>query len=207
MALFSEDDRRRIEAIVREVEAGSASEIVVASVDRSDSYAGPRLLHGLLFGALLASLAHHLFPDLDVDAVLLLQLPLWGLGWLLVGVPGLLRRLLPDAMCERAVQERAARMFTERGVFDTRDHSGVLILLSELEHEVVILGDRGIHARVQLEGWQHHIQHIVSAIAAGRPADGVCEVLEELGEILAEAFPRRSDDTNELSDQVTSEPR
>lgn len=207
MALFNEDDRRRIEAKVREVEAGSASEIVVVSVERSASYGGLRLLHGVVIGALLASLAHHLFSGLDVDAVLLLQLPLWGLGWLLVGVPGLLRRLIPDAMGEQAVQERAVRLFTERGVFDTRDHSGVLILLSELEHKVVILGDRGIHARVQLEGWQHHIQHIVSAIAAGRPADGVCEVLDELAEILAEAFPRRADDTNELSDQVTSEPR
>jgi len=207
MALFSAADRQRIEAKIREVEASSASEIVVVSVERSDSYAGLRLLHGVLFGALLASVAHHLFPGLDADAVLLLQLPLWGLGWLLVGVPGLLRRLIPVAMRERAVQERAARLFTERGVFDTRDHSGVLILLSELEHEVVILGDRGIHARVQLEGWRHHIQHIVSAIAAGRPADGVCEVLDELGAILAEAFPRRADDRDELSNEVTSEPR
>jgi putative membrane protein len=207
MALFSEDDRRRIEAKVQAVEAGSASEIVVASVERSASYAGHRMLHAGLLAALLASLTHHLFPQLDADAVLWLQLPLWALGWLVLGTPAVLRRLVPDAVRDQAVQERAARMFTERGVFDTRDHSGVLILLSELEHKVVILGDRGIHARVQLEGWQHHIQHIVAATAAGRPADGVCEVLDELGAILAEAFPRRADDTNELSDQMTTEPR
>lgn len=206
MALFDEADRKRIEAKVHEVEARTAGEVVVAAVGRSDGYVGYRLSHAILLGSLLASLLHHFRPELDADVVLLAQLPLWGLFWFATGIPAVLRRLVPGAVRERAVQARAARMFTERGVFDTQKHSGVLILLSELEHEVVILGDRGIHARVQLEGWRHHIQHIVAGIAAGRPAQGVLEVLDELGEVLAEAFPRGPEDTDELPNRVTSEP-
>lgn len=207
MALFTEADRKRIEAKIAEVESRTAGEIVVAAVGQSDGYQGRRALHTAGFGILGAALTHHLFLELSADLVLLAELGLFAGLWFVVGLPGLLRRLVPREERREAVEQRAARMFTERGVFDTRDHSGVLIMLSELEHQVVMLGDRGIHARVSTEGWQKHVRHITAAIGAGKAADGVCEVLDALGEVLAEAFPPRPDDTDELPNQVVTEER
>jgi putative membrane protein len=60
---------------------------------------------------------------------------------------------------------------------------------------------------VQISGWQQHVQHVVSAIRAGRAADGVCEVIAELGQVLAAQFPPRADDRDELPNVVKQEDR
>jgi putative membrane protein len=207
MALLSADDRKRVEAKIREVEARTAGEVVVAVVGQSSAYAGRRLVHALVFGVLAASVTHHLVPSLEVDWVLVAHLAYVALAWLALGVSSVLRRLVPHDVRDGAVEERAARLFTERGVFDTRDHSGVLIMVSELEHKVVMLGDRGIHARIETDGWQRYVATIIAAIREGRPADGLCNVLDELGAVLADAFPRREDDENELPNAVIREER
>jgi len=92
--------------------------------------------------------------------------------------------------------------FLEHAVFDTKARNGVLILLSELEHGVTILGDRGIHSRLQGAGWEAHVTTIVSAIRAGKPAEGVAQVIDALALVLAEQDPIQRDDANELPDGV-----
>jgi putative membrane protein len=105
------------------------------------------------------------------------------------------------------VERRAREEFFERALFATRGRTGVLILLSELERQVAILGDQGIHERVQTVGWQAHVDHIIAQIRAGRTAAGVCEVIAKLGSSLEGAVPRQSDDRNELPNTVREEER
>jgi putative membrane protein len=100
------------------------------------------------------------------------------------------------------VLERAMRAFVEQGVTETRDRSGVLIFLSEAEHQVVILADKGINDRVEPSRWQTDVDGIVLAIKEGRAGAGVIAAVDRIGGLLAEAFPPRADDTNELSDAV-----
>ena len=90
-------------------------------------------------------------------------------------------------------------------MFATRERTGVLILLSELEHRVVILGDSGVHARMPAGAWQAHVARIVGGFHAGAPADSICAVVRELGKVLAEHFPPQADDRNELSNAVRQE--
>ena len=97
---------------------------------------------------------------------------------------------------------RPMSMILAHGVYATRDRTGVLIFLSALEHRVVILGDRGIHQRVQDPGWSELVALLVAAIKQGKSADGVCEVITRLGELLARDAPIREDDTNELANEV-----
>jgi putative membrane protein len=189
------------------VEQRTAGEIVVVSVPRCDDYDDARLLYGAAAAIIAAAAVHWFWPALGVVWLLWLEAGVMALGWWLLGWAPLLRRLLPKARMDEAAQRRAREEFLEHNVFATRDRSGVLLLLSELEHEVVLLGDAGVHARVQTSGWQHHVQHVVSAIRAGRAADGVCEVIAELGELLAAQFPARDDDSNELSNTVKQDSR
>ena len=77
-----------------------------------------------------------------------------------------------------------------------------MILLSELEHRVVILGDSGIHALVGESGWREHVDRIVARIHEGRAAEGVLETIAVLEPLLAEHAPRRADDQNELANTV-----
>lgn len=205
MALLNADDRKRIESRIAELELNTAGEVVVAAVSKSDDYGQRRVWHAAVVGLILAALVHRSFPELATDWILLLQLPLIALLYVFFSAPSVVRWITPLAQRKEAAQARAAQMFTDRAVFDTRDHSGVLIFISELEHLVVMLGDRGIHARLQTEGWQRHVDHIVAAIREGRPGEGVVEVLSELDQVLSEAFPRRPDDENELPNRVVQE--
>jgi putative membrane protein len=207
MALLDDTARARIEAAIHDVERRTAGEIVVVSVPRSEDYADVRLLYAAACALAAAPLAHLLWPELALLWLPWLQVGVMALGWLLFGVGPVLRRLVPKARLQEAAQRRAREEFLEHNVFATRDRSGVLLLLSELEHSVVLLGDAGIHERVQTSGWEHHVQHVVRAIREGRAADGVCEVISELGVLLAAQFPPRADDRDELSNIVKQEDR
>lgn len=202
MALFDEAARARIEAAIHDLEQRTAGEIVVVSVPRSDDYQEVRVLYAAAFALAAAAALHWIFPALGVGVLLWIQLGAGVLLWAALGWGPLLRAAVPAARLDAAVQRRARAEFLENDVFATRDRSGVLIMVSELEHEVVLLGDAGIHERVAASGWEHHVRHIVGAIGDGRPAEGVCEVISELGEVLAEQFPPREDDRNELPNTV-----
>jgi putative membrane protein len=129
------------------------------------------------------------------------------LGYLIVSWPPLLRRILPAWRTQAEVVRRAGQEFVQHGVFETRQRTGVLIMLSELEHRVVILGDKGVDAHVQQSGWATHVDRIVRALRQGNGADGVCQVIAAIGETLAAALPVQSDDVDELDNRVRQEDR
>lgn len=202
MSMFTQAERERIAATISELEQRTAAEIVVAEVRQSDDYAEVRS-----FAALVASLAggsavHLLWPGLGVGAILGVQLVLSALAWLLAGLSPLLRALTPAVRLQRAVERAAELSFFEHAVFRTRERTGVLVFLSALEHRVVILGDEGIHARLQNPGWSELVRLLVLAVKQGRAGEGVCEVIGKLGESLARDVAIREDDTNELDNRV-----
>ena len=118
------------------------------------------------------------------------------------GRSAVLRGIVPEPVAAATVHARALQLFVERGIHETRDRSGVLILVSELERRVEILADRGIHERVEAGEWQRDVDELVSSIRGGHAADGVVAVVERIGGLLAQSFPPRADDENELPDEV-----
>jgi putative membrane protein len=207
MPLFDPAALARIEAAVREGERGTAGEIVVVSVPSSDDYHDVRLAYGVALALSAAAVVHALAPALEFWWLLWLQAAMVVLGWLALGVPPLLRLLVPKSRRQSSVLRRAQLEFMENRVYETRDRTGVLILLSELEHKVIMLGDSGIYTQLKHDGFQAYVDRIIAAIRAGRAADGVCEVIADLGQHLSARFPARQDDTNELPDSVRQEDR
>lgn len=202
MALFDSAGRQRIEAAIREAERSTAGEFVVVSVPRCDAYHAVRLAYAAALALGVAALVHVLHPLIPIGLLLWLEAAVAVVLWFALNIPALLRVVLPEGPAEFRAAARARIEFLSHRVYDTRDHTGVLIFLSELEHQVVILGDAGIYERVQASGFQAHVDRVVAAVRAGRAADGVCEVIGELGKLLAAEFPPRADDTNELSNAV-----
>jgi putative membrane protein len=203
MALLSRAEQSAVAETIREIETGTAGEVVVAVVKRSHTYAGYRALWLALALACVWLFSYAYVPT----QVRILERDWWMvcavlLGWLLFSLPSVVRLCVPKEVRAYAVKQRAFAMFAERGVHQTRDASGILIMLSELEREVVILADRGIHAHVGDMGWQHHVQEIVQGIKQGITAQALQEVLRKMGYVLAQHFPPRQDDTNELPDSV-----
>jgi putative membrane protein len=202
MSMFSKAEAKRVAALVAEVEQRTAGEIVVAEVPTSDDYGEVRLFSAIIVGLLAAAGTHLGWPALPVGAVLAIQFGAGLMAWGATGVSFVLRAMLPRGRAALAVGRAAELAFLEHGVFATRDRTGVLIFLSELEHRVVILGDKGIHAQLQGTGWSELVTSLIAAIKDRRTADGVCDVIRRLGETLAHHAPVQPDDTNELPNYV-----
>src|SRR5262245_6457996 len=202
MPLLSDADAKRLEALIEYVETHTAAEIVVIEAGACGAWAAQRawLAGGLVLAA--GFLIDALFPPIPGGWLLALQALLAPFAWWTSGQPALLSRLIPDEAGRAAVDARARQLFAERGLAKTRLRSGVLILIADLERRVAILADEGVHARLGDDEWRRDVEEITAAIRAGRTMGGLMGVIEQIGERLAEAFPRSDDDADELSDSV-----
>ncbi len=205
MATLTQEDQNQISATIAAVESKTAGEVVVAVVGQSDDYAKIRYTAAFCLTMVTAWLAHHAPLGAFSDYLIPLQFPVFFL-WLQVIKISAVTRFLAKQVSSKRVRERAMRMFIERGIHNTRDQSGLLVMLSELEHQVVILGDAGIHKQVGDSGWENYVGRIVEGLKNGQAGTSIVGVLEELGITLATHFPPRDDDTNELSNDVVVQP-
>jgi uncharacterized membrane protein len=101
---------------------------------------------------------------------------------------------------------RAVAVFERLGMHRTAARHGVLIYVSVGDHKLAVLGDLGIHERVGQAYWERLVEAVLAHFRDERPRDGLLHAVGEVGAILARHFPRRPDDVNELSDQVSIDP-
>jgi putative membrane protein len=200
---FTEQEKVEIEAAIREVERITAGEVAVMVVDRSDSYPEAVILGGISMGTLAGLLA----ADILLQASLWYFVPLAVVlsvlfGWLTKLVPALLRLFVPASRLEEQVRERAVRSFYEKELYNTRDDTGVLFFISLLEHKVWVLADKGIYSRITQEELQSYASRVAQGIRDKTAAPALCEAIRSVGQVLAEHFPVKEDDTNELSNRV-----
>ncbi len=97
---------------------------------------------------------------------------------------------------------RAEVEFHREGVAKTRAKTGILLMLSVLEHQAVVLADRGIATHVSQSTWDGVIELILKGAKSGQLSAQMKEALLLCGKLLAEHFPREVTDRNELSNAV-----
>ena len=103
----------------------------------------------------------------------------------------------PDAL------RRARRVFAHLGMHLTAERHGVLIYLAVEDRKLAIVGDEGIHRHVGDAYWETVRDLMIARLREGRALEAVMAGVAEVGRVLARHFPRRPDDENELSDQVS----
>jgi putative membrane protein len=102
-----------------------------------------------------------------------------------------------------AVHERAVRAFAEHGLYRTVGGTGVLLFASLFERSVVVLGDRGIDAKMGPDGWKQTVDTLVAGLRRGQPAEGFSAAIALCGARLAEHFPKQASvGANELPDEL-----
>lgn len=100
----------------------------------------------------------------------------------------------------QSVRERAIEVFSNLRVWDTEFNNGVLIYLLLAEHDVEIVADRGIHARVGTQGWQTICTQMENRFRERRFEAGVVAGIEAISAQLKQYYPRGGPDSNELPD-------
>ena len=98
-------------------------------------------------------------------------------------------------------RQRAIEVFSQLGVWDTADNNGVLIYVLLADHDVEIVADRGIAARVSQAEWEQVCHEMEEHYRAGRFAEGSVAGIRGVGRLLARHFPGGGADSNELSNQ------
>lgn len=99
--------------------------------------------------------------------------------------------------------DEAARVFEALGMAETRERNGVLILLAPGQRAFAIVGDRGIDAVTADDFWDGASAAMRPHFAAGDYVAGLEAGIRIAGEALAEHFPYRDDDVNELPDDIS----
>jgi uncharacterized membrane protein len=99
------------------------------------------------------------------------------------------------------VRERAIEVFSELRVWDTELNNGVLIYLLLADHDVEIVADRGIAARVGQEEWESICRDMEQALRRGDLEAAAVGAVQAVSSLLARHFPARPGDRNELPDR------
>ncbi len=106
---------------------------------------------------------------------------------------------------DEEVEEAAVISFFKKGVHRTREETGVLIFVSLFEHRVWVLADRGINRKVAQDQWNTIVADIVQGIRQHQPGQAIAEAVDRVGRLLAEHFPRRDDDQDELTNLIVED--
>lgn len=96
----------------------------------------------------------------------------------------------------------AQKEFTRLGMTQTRERNAVLIYVAPGPHQFAVIGDTGVHARCGDSFWQELARTMTEHFRKSEFTEGIVHGVKRAGELLAEHFPRRPDDANELPDRV-----
>jgi len=98
-------------------------------------------------------------------------------------------------------RERAIEVFANLHVWDTENNSGVLIYLLLADHDIEIVADRGISARVDPAVWEQVAQTMEAAFRNGRFEQGALAGIARVSDVLAAHFPPTGRNPDELANR------
>jgi uncharacterized membrane protein len=101
--------------------------------------------------------------------------------------------------------EAAQEAFQKLGMEKTADRNAVLIYVAPRSHKFAVIGDAGVHARCGDSFWTGMTAEMSTHFKRGEFTRGILLGVKKAGDLLAEHFPRRPGDKNELSDQIAGD--
>lgn len=200
---LTDEAKRALTDAVRDVEAVTSAELVVAVRARSGSYLHADLTAGILAGLLV--LAVLLFSHWEFGLLWFVLDPLLAgllFGWISSWTRGLRRALTGPADRRRQVETAARALFVEKRVHGTRGRTGMLLYISLLEREAVIVPDLGLEALCTSEPWKGAAAAIEAAVHAKEDGVQVAHKIRSLAPLLSPVLPRAADDIDELANEV-----
>jgi putative membrane protein len=218
---LTDADRAKVAAAIAAAEANTAGEIVAVETPISDPYHDVALHWALVpLFAVLAWAAWRptalvwwydfLFGGWSPDptqsqlltllmfcAALKFTIALLILKWMPLRL-----FLTPAATKHRRVRRRAVTIFQAAASGRTTGRTGILIYLSLAERRAEIIADEAILKVTDDHTWGEAMAALLAEIRDGRVGDGICAAIERVGAVLAEHFPRSTDDLNEIPDKL-----
>lgn len=108
-----------------------------------------------------------------------------------------------EGSCKSDPIQRAVLIFNKLKMFETAERNGVLIYVALKSKKFAIIGDNGINIKVPENFWEDVKEKIFTNFKDGNLTDGLCTAIEMAGTKLKEFFPRKDDDINEQSNEIS----
>ncbi len=112
-------------------------------------------------------------------------------------------RLHVEDTCKINPVERAIEIFEKLEMHKTELRNGVLFYLAIKDKKIAVIGDKGINDIVTENFWDDVKNEIINQFKNNQFTEGICKGIEMAGEKLKIHFPFESDDTNELSNDIS----
>ncbi|HEY8568948.1 MAG TPA: TPM domain-containing protein [Microbulbifer sp.] len=187
--MLNASERRKVAETIKAVESRTDAELVTVLAHRSDNYLYISTLWAAFLALLLAPLMQFLPWWIEYQQAFTLQ-------WILFIVLAVLFRwrpltmlLIPKSVKYWRASNLARRQFLEQELHHTKDRLGLLIFVSQAEHYVEILADRGLAEHITNERWQEIVENFIREVKKGRTGAAFVHCVEKCGELLEEAAP------------------
>ncbi len=221
VAHVSEADHQLVTDAVAAAEAATSGEIVTIITDLSDDYHDVALVWASAIALLALSVVAALpafyrglvdwvsggwSQDTSTTEYLWLLAAFvvlkWAGSYLILRWMPLRLWLTPGAVKQRRVRARAIDLFRVGTDAKTAGRTGVLLYLSMREHRADIVADQAIAEKVAPDVWGAAMAALIKQVRAGQPGAGMAEAVRQMGNVLAEHFPKGSENPNELPDRL-----
>jgi putative membrane protein len=199
--MIGDVDKARVSAAIQKAELYTAGEIFCVIARHSSDYRLVPLAWAASI-ALLVPLPLISLTTWSVAVVYLLQLTVFLIAALVLSHPKLRFHIVPRRARHDRAHAEAMRQFFAQGLDKTEHRTGVLIFASAGERYAEIVADAGINEKVEKAVWDDAINALVTAIKAGRPADGFVTAIDKCGAVLATHFPPGALKRDELPDKL-----
>jgi putative membrane protein len=227
---FTTDDHARVARAIAQAEENTSGEIFCVVARQVSSYRDVSLAWAaaaallLPLGLIPLGFGAHWLPNLSnlgsadwqaahaaareveigqaLAAYALVQAAVFVGVFLVSLIPPVRRLLTPVALRRTRVRRAAMQQFLAHGLHVTQARTGVLIFAALADHQVEVIADEGIHACVSPEVWADAVAALTAGLRRNHPVEGMEQAIALCGQVLAEQFPPRPADINEVPDRL-----
>ena len=212
--LFTQEDRDAIKQAIISAEKNTSGEIIPVVASASGRYDRAEDIVGLLFSLVCVAIGWTLFHNttpadgwtsfnFGLTAILLTIFLSFIIGVLLTHLFPVLRLpFISKNELTEEVDRAAAAAFQRNRLRNTEDSTGILIYISLYEHQVKVIGDDGISDKLSTDDWEHICNAIITNFKDKQYKTGIVEGINLSGKLLADHFPIKPDDKDELENEL-----
>lgn len=189
MTLLTEQEAQQVAEAISKVEAETDAELVTVLAKQADDYHYIPTLWAALIALISPGLVMFTPFWLDVTEVMLIQLVVFLVMAGLLRIPPVMARIIPSGVKEWRAANLARRQFLENNLHHTVGETGVMLFVSETEHYVEIIADRGISQFVDDMEWQRIVDEFTDSVRKGNTLEGFLTAVDRCGELLIKNVP------------------
>jgi len=213
MIKLSDIEKQNIENAIKHLEKTTSGEVVVYVAKQSHKY-----LKGMWIAVAVGAIASLVIISIlswmwllnsnfgASQTTMITLFAMFAAACITYFIPRLRLWFVNDEDLDEEVLQKAQTVFLAEEVFNTKQRTGILIFISQLEHKVIVLGDKGINEKITQEDWESILNTVIEGIKQKNMAPklieaiGLCEKL-----LLDNGFTIQNNDINELANHVRVE--